>query len=151
ATFAAADVPMRGVAGDAVEVPLDVDGERVVVTALSVGHHHSVAFVAAPADGNPRCVVFVEAPTAERCRAIGPRLERHAAFPRRTNVQLARMADATTVAIEIWERGAGYTLASGSSSCAAAAAAVRTGRARPGRLRVVMPGGTLGVDVRPDW
>jgi diaminopimelate epimerase len=137
ATFAATDVPMHGVAGDAVEVPLDVDGERVVVTALSVG--------------NPHCVVFVEAPTPARCRALGPRLERHAAFPRRTNVQLARMADATTVAIEIWERGAGYTLASGSSSCAAAAAAVRTGRARPGSLRVVMPGGTLGVDVRPDW
>jgi len=137
ATFAAAAVPMLGIAGDAVEVPLDVGGERVVVTALSVG--------------NPHCVVFVDAPTPERCRALGPRLERHAAFPRRTNVQLAHMADATTVAIEIWERGAGYTLASGSSSCAAAAAAVRTGRARPGRLRAIMPGGTLGVDVRPDW
>ena len=137
ATFAAADVPMRGVVGDAVDVPLDVDGERIVVTALSIG--------------NPHCVVFVDAPMPGRCRTLGPRLERHAAFPRRTNVQLARVVDATTVAIEIWERGAGYTLASGSSSCAAAAAAVRTGRARPGSLRVVMPGGTLSVDVRPDW
>jgi len=137
ATFAAAAVPMLGVAGDAVDVPLDVGGERVVVTALSVG--------------NPHCVVFVDAPTPERCRALGPRLERHAAFPRRTNVQLARVVDPTTIDIRIWERGAGYTLASGSSSCAAAAAAVRTGRAAPGRLAVTMPGGTLAVHVRDDW
>ena len=138
ATFEAHSIPMLGVRGDAVGVPLEVaPDERVIVTALSVG--------------NPHCVVFVDAPTEARCRALGPLLERHAAFPRRANVQLARMVDAEAVEIRIWERGAGYTLASGSSSCAAAAAAVRTGRAGPGRLRVIMPGGTLAVDVRPNW
>jgi diaminopimelate epimerase len=138
ATFDARAIPMQGVRGDAVDVPLDLPASPpVVVTALSIG--------------NPHCVVFGDEPTEARCRTLGPLLERHAAFPRRTNVQLARMADAATVEIRIWERGAGYTLASGSSSCAAAAAAVRTGRASPGRLRVTMPGGALAVDVRADW
>jgi diaminopimelate epimerase len=138
ASFDAAAIPMQRVAGDAVGVPLDLPGgERVIVTAVSVG--------------NPHCVVFDDDPSESRCRAIGPLVERHAAFPRRTNVQLARVVDPVTVDIRIWERGAGYTLASGSSSCAAAAAAVRTGRAAPGRLAVTMPGGTLAVHVRDDW
>ena len=64
---------------------------------------------------------------------------------------LVAMVDRTTVDIRIWERGAGYTLASGSSSCAAAAAAVRTGRCDAGAIRVIMPGGVLVVDVRADW
>ena len=81
----------------------------------------------------------------------GPHIELHVAFPRRTNVQFMQVMDRANVRIEIWERGAGYTLASGSSSCAAAAAAVRTRRADPGRIRVIMPGGELIVDVRNDW
>jgi diaminopimelate epimerase len=138
ATFDAAAIPMRGVTGDAVDVPLELPGgERLVVTALSVG--------------NPHCVVFDDDVSEARCRALGPIVERHAAFPRRTNVQLARIVDPATIDIRIWERGAGYTLASGSSSCAAAAAAVRRGRVRPGRLAVTMPGGTLAVHVRADW
>jgi diaminopimelate epimerase len=138
ATFAADAIPMRGVAGEAIHVPLEIgDGERLVVTAMSVG--------------NPHCVVFAASADEATCRRIGPLLERHPAFPNRTNVQLVRVVDRATLAIEIWERGAGYTLASGSSSCAAAAAAVRTGRCDPGRVRVTMPGGELAVDVRPDW
>jgi diaminopimelate epimerase len=138
ASFAADAVPMLGVAGEAVGVPLEVPGgERLVVTAVTVG--------------NPHCVVFDDAPSEARCRALGPLLERHPAFPQRTNVQLARVVDPRTLAIEIWERGAGYTLASGSSSCAAAAAAVRTGRLAPGAIDVTMPGGTLVVHVRDDW
>lgn len=137
-TFDAAAVPMLGIAGDAVEVPLDVPGgEPVVVTALSIG--------------NPHCVVFRDAIDEAACRRLGPALERHPAFPRRTNVQLVRPRDRRALEIGIWERGAGYTLASGSSSCAAAAAAVRTGRVERGHVGVVMPGGVLGVDVRADW
>jgi diaminopimelate epimerase len=55
------------------------------------------------------------------------------------------------IEIRIWERGAGYTLASGSSSCGAASAAVRNGHCDPGRVSVRMPGGELAVHVRPDW
>jgi diaminopimelate epimerase len=137
ASFAADAIPVRGVTGDAVEFPLDADGERVVATAVTVG--------------NPHCVVFEHAPSEARCRALGPLIERHRAFPNRTNVQLADVVDARTVEVQVWERGAGYTLASGSSSCAVAAAAVRTGRLAPGPIEVRMPGGSLVVHVRDDW
>jgi diaminopimelate epimerase len=137
ASFRAADVPTSLGGAEAVEVPVVVGGEELVVTAVSVG--------------NPHCVVFTGAPDETAARRLGPLLERHPAFPQRTNVQLARVDAPDRLDIRIWERGAGYTLASGSSSCAAAAAAVRTGRCRSGRLAVVMPGGELTVDVRPDW
>jgi len=137
ATFEAVRVPLSGVDGEAVSVPLEVDGERLVVTAVSVG--------------NPHCVVFVPALDDDRLRWLGPRIEAHPRFPHRTNVQLACAPTRDAVEIRIWERGAGETLASGSSSCAAAAAAVREGRCDPGRITVTMPGGVLAVDVRPDW
>ncbi len=138
ACFAAEAIPMCGVTGDAVGVPLELrGGERLVVTALTVG--------------NPHCVVFEDAPSEVRCRLLGPEIERHAAFPRRTNVQLAQVVDARRIDVQVWERGAGYTLASGTSSCAVAAAAVRTGRVAPGAIDVRMPGGTLVVHVRDDW
>src|SRR5207244_7233730 len=81
----------------------------------------------------------------------GPLIERHPAFPNRTNVQFARVGARDTVDILIWERGAGYTLASGSSSCGAASAAVRNGLCDHGRVKVRMPGGELTIEVRPDW
>jgi len=137
ASFGAADVPTTLAIDEAVEAPLAVGGERLAVTALSVG--------------NPHCVIFAPALDDERLRRLGPLVERHPAFPRRTNVQLAVVAAPDRVAIRIWERGAGWTLASGSSACAAAAAAVRTGRCAPGRIAVAMPGGELAVDVRADW
>ena len=83
-------------------------------------------------------------------RPLGPRIETHPAFPNRTNVQFARVLTRDRVDIRIWERGAGYTLASGSSSCAVAAAAVRNGLA-DGRITIQSPGGELVVEVRDDW
>jgi diaminopimelate epimerase len=138
ATFRAPEIPMNGPDRDVVGVPLQLgDGTTVTATAVSVG--------------NPHCVVFVERLDGAECRRLGPLIERHPAFPNRTNVQFARVAGGGTLDILIWERGAGYTLASGSSSCAAAAAAVRNGLCDHGRVEVRMPGGQLAVDVRPDW
>ena len=138
ATFRAADIPLDGVHGEAVRVPLRLaDGATVTATAVNVG--------------NPHCVVFVERLDPAECRRMGPELERHPQFPQRTNVQFARVSGKNALDILIWERGAGYTLASGSSSCGAAAAAVRIGRCDPGLVSVQMPGGVLAVDVRPDW
>jgi len=103
--------------------------------------------------GNPHAVVFVE---TESClddlpwRSWGAKLENHSFFPNRTNVQIAQVLDRQTLDIRIWERGAGETLASGSSSCAAAAAAVATGRLDAGDITVKMPGGTLFVRVASD-
>src|SRR5206468_1274690 len=78
-------------------------------------------------------------------------VERQPAFPNRTNVQFARVGARDAVDILIWERGAGYTLASGSSSCGAASAAVRNGLCDHGRVKVRMPGGELTIEVRLDW
>jgi diaminopimelate epimerase len=138
ATFRAPEIPMNGPDRDVVGVPLQLsDGTALTVTAVSVG--------------NPHCVIFVDRLDEAEARRLGPMVERHPAFPHRTNVQFARVAAPDTVDILIWERGAGYTLASGSSSCAAASAAVKNGRCRHGRVTVRMPGGTLVIEVRPDW
>ena len=89
-------------------------------------------------------------PSAELAQSVGPKLEHLPLYPHRTNVQFAQAIDLHTLRIEIWERGAGYTLASGTSSCAAAGAAIRTGRcASP--VTVQMPGGTMLVEVDADW
>ena len=94
--------------------------------------------------GNPHCVVFGEPVTRERCLELGPFLERHEAFPERTNVQLFEVLHRERVRVEIWERGAGYTLASGTSASAVAAACMRAGLVED-RVVVQMPGGELSV------
>ncbi len=99
--------------------------------------------------GNPHCVFFpaVGVPLDESlARRWGPLIETAVRFPNRTNVQFARSIDRSHLTIEIWERGAGYTLASGSSSCAAALAAVVSHRV-DSPVTVQMPGGTLTIDV----
>jgi diaminopimelate epimerase len=136
ATFRAPEIPMHGPDRDVVGVPLQVGERFLTVTAVSVG--------------NPHCVVFTERLDEAEVRALGPRIETHPAFPNRTNVQFARVAARDRLEIRIWERGAGWTLASGSSSCAVAAAAVRNGYT-DGRVTVASPGGELGVEVRGDW
>jgi len=136
-TFRAPEIPMSGPEREVVKVPLQVGGETLLITAVSVG--------------NPHCVVFVDALDEARVKALGPQIERHPAFPNRTNVQFARVASRSQVDILIWERGAGYTLASGSSSSAVACAAVKNGLCDHGLVTVRMPGGILGIEVRADW
>jgi diaminopimelate epimerase len=136
-TFLAPEIPMNGPEREVVGVPLDVDGQMLLVTAVSVG--------------NPHCVIFTDRLDEALVRRVGPLVERHPAFPNRTNVQWARVTSRAAVDILIWERGAGWTLASGSSSSAVACAAVRNGLCDAGLVSVRMPGGTLSVEVRPDW
>ncbi|MBU6361196.1 MAG: diaminopimelate epimerase [Chloroflexi bacterium] len=107
--------------------------------------------------GNPHCVIFVDQfdqldPVVKNIcniHTFGPRIEHHSLFPRRTNVQFAKVLGRNRLSIDIWERGAGYTLASGSSSCAAAAVAHRLGYC-DADLVVVMPGGELHIEISPD-
>ena len=80
----------------------------------------------------------------------GPAIERDPRFPNRTNVQFMQVVDRSAVRIEIWERGVGYTLASGSSSCAAAAVARRLGLC-DSSVSVIMPGGVLDIAIADDW
>jgi diaminopimelate epimerase len=134
-SFRSGDIPMTGPEREVVNEPLSVAGHDLRVTCVSMG--------------NPHCVIFGEDVTSALAQRLGPLVERAPCFPQRTNVQLARVVDERTVAIEIWERGAGYTLASGSSSCAAASAARRLGLVE-GQVTVCMPGGTLAVEFAPD-
>ncbi len=113
--------------------------------------------VVAVGTGNPHAVVFIDAIRSESTsldsipwQDWGAALEHHPAFPNRTNVQFARVLGPSDVEIRIWERGAGETSASGSSSCGVAAAAVRTGRCERGPITVHMPGGVLHVTVGED-
>jgi diaminopimelate epimerase len=111
---------------------IDVDGRRISVAAVDLG--------------NPHCVVIVPDLSKVDVRGLGPKIENHPAFPNRTNVQFAQVMSRDEVKIEIWERGAGYTLASGSSSCAVAAACLRSGLVAP-EVTVSMPGGTLEIRI----
>lgn len=96
---------------------------------------------------NPHCVVFVDALERADFLARAPALCTHDAFAAGTNVQFARVAGARTLEAWIWERGAGETLASGSSACAVAAAAVRRGFVDAGAFEVRMPGGSVEVEI----
>ena len=128
-SFRAADLPAR-FDGEPDRVTLDTAAGRVEAMLVSVG--------------NPHCVVFGEPVTRERCFELGPLIENHEAFPERTNVQLFEVIDRARARVEIWERGAGYTLASGTSASAVAAACMRAGLVDD-RVTIQMPGGNLEV------
>jgi diaminopimelate epimerase len=100
--------------------------------------------------GNPHCVVPLPEISPELARQYGPLLETHVCFPKRTNVQFMKVLNRQAIQIEIWERGAGYTLASGSSSSAAAAVAYKLGHC-DGAITVHMPGGKLAIEVDEDF
>jgi len=100
--------------------------------------------------GNPHCVVYPEALTAELAQRLGSRLELHPLFPKRTNVQFVKVLDRRQLQIEIWERGAGYTLSSGTSSCAAASVSHLLGLC-DADVQVHTAGGTVRVHIDEDW
>ena len=96
--------------------------------------------------GNPHCVIPLPAITPELAHKYGPHLETHVNFPRKTNVQFLQVLDRANLRIEIWERGAGYTLASGSSSSASAAVAHKLGLVDRS-VTVHMPGGQIKIEI----
>lgn len=132
ASFRSDRIPARGPVREMVDEPLEVEGKPLRVTAVTVG--------------NPHCVVFTGDLEAVEVHRLGPLLEHHPVFPQRANVQFVQVLGRDRVRIRIWERGAGETLASGSSACAVAAACVRRGLTDTD-LRVEMPGGVLRVHV----
>ena len=101
--------------------------------------------------GNPHAVAFRRSWTRAEAEHYGPLIGTSEAFPQGTNVQFADVPARREIAIRIWERGVGWTSASGTSACAAAAAAVRSGLVPAGPVTVQMEGGVLEVDVDPDW
>ncbi len=100
--------------------------------------------------GNPHCVIPLPEISEELACRDGAVIETHSDFPNRTNVQFLQVIDRNNIRIEIWERGAGYTLASGSSSSAAAAVAHRIGLCGK-TITVHMPGGRIGIQIGPNY
>ena len=100
--------------------------------------------------GNPHCVLPMDEVTEELAREIGPHIENDPRFPNRTNVQLLKVLDRSNIEIRIWERGAGYTLASGSSSSAAGSVAKKLGLVDED-VTVHMPGGLLKLHISEDF
>jgi diaminopimelate epimerase len=139
ATFKPDALPCSLGVPELIQQPIEAAGRSLIFTGVSVG--------------NPHCVVFKptgESWSREELLALGPALEHHKLFPKRTNVQLVVPTGPKEIFILIWERGAGETQASGSSSCAAASAAVRLGLVKS-PVTVKMPGGVLNIDVAPDF
>lgn len=100
--------------------------------------------------GNPHCVIPLNSISKSVAISDGALLEKHPHFPNRTNVQFLKVIDRNTIQIEIWERGAGYTLASGSSSSAAAAVAKKLGLC-DSFINVLMPGGSLQIKIEDNY
>jgi diaminopimelate epimerase len=136
ATFVSSEIPVAGPRREVVKESLEVDSRRLCVTCVSVG--------------NPHCVIFTDRLVVGEVMQLGPKIEHHPSFPNRINVQFAKVQGRDRVSILIWERGAGYTLASGTSSCAVAAASVKNGLT-DGRVTIESPGGELTVSVAESW
>jgi diaminopimelate epimerase len=100
--------------------------------------------------GNPHCVVIKQKLDEQEIRTYGPLLENHSMFPNRINVQFAKVLSEHDAQILIWERGAGFTLASGSSSCAASSVLVKKGLIK-GDLTMHMLGGNLKIDIDKEY
>lgn len=134
-SFASHCIPVAGPAREVLRESLRLPGETA-----------PLLFCAATV-GNPHCVVLLDTPpTRELALRLGPLLESHPLFPHRTNVQFLHRLDEHGVQVEIYERGAGYTLASGTSATACAAVAVRLGLCHS-PVTVKMPGGSLEISL----
>jgi diaminopimelate epimerase len=134
-TFQSELIPMIGVPREVINEEIKLEGEIYSVTCLSIG--------------NPHCVIPLSHISKKLAVEFGPMIENHINFPNKINMQLLKIIDRNNIQIEIWERGAGYTMASGSSSCAAASAAYRLGLV-DNEVQVHMPGGVIKIDITSD-
>lgn len=137
-------VEMGRVSFDSARIPVAGAPREVINEKIRI-QDREFTFCAATI-GNPHCVIPLPEISEKLARQYGPDLEVHANFPKRTNVQFLSVIDRANIQIEIWERGAGYTLASGSSSSASAAVAHKLGLVDRS-VTVHMPGGQIGIEI----
>ena len=136
ARFAPEEVPVL-LPAPGVDTLVEVGGYREKITALSMG--------------NPHCVIFCEDPRRVDLHRIGPVFECAEIFPQRANIEFVSVTSPCELRMRVWERGSGETLACGTGACAAAAAAICTGRVQAeGEIAVSLPGGTLYITSAPD-
>jgi diaminopimelate epimerase len=136
AIFKSSDIPVNSNLPEFIAQKLKVGDREFEVNCVSVG--------------NPHCVVIVDELNEEEVLKFGPLIENHPIFPNRINVQFAKPISDHDARILIWERGAGYTLASGSSSCAASSVLVKRGLVK-GDLTMHMQGGDLKIQIDKEW
>ena len=129
-------IPVTGESREVLNETLEIYGEKLTFCSATIG--------------NPHCVILHRNISAEETIRLGPLIETHPSFPNRTNVQFLEVMNRNTIRIEIWERGAGYTLASGSSSCAAASVAHRLGLC-DSEIAVLMPGGQIDITISENY
>ena len=134
-SFLSTEIAVKGKEREVVNEELEINSLKYKVTCLSIG--------------NPHCVIPMQDISEQKARELGSLVENHKMFPNRINMQLLKVIDRANIEIRIWERGAGYTLASGSSSCAAAGAANKLGIVDD-TINVKMPGGKLLIEISPD-
>ncbi len=135
-SFLAADIPYTGEGGEVLNRNFTIRGKTFRYCAANIG--------------NPHCVVLCDEISPELAQEYGPHIEKNALFPRKTNVQFMKVIDKKHIQIEIWERGAGYTLASGSSSIASAAVAFKLSLCE-NNITVNMQGGKLNIEFTNDF
>src|SRR5277367_7114651 len=135
-SFWSDEIPVVGPRREVINEAIHLRGQKFSFCAATVG--------------NPHCVLPLPKISADLARQLGPLLETHARFPKRINVQFLKIIDRANIQIEIWERGAGYTLASGSSSSAAAAVAHRLGLVDR-KISVHCPGGIIKIEIRDGY
>jgi diaminopimelate epimerase len=135
-SFSSSNIPVAGAEREVLLEHITLNGRDFAFSAVTIG--------------NPHCVILHENPTEQIACTFGPKLEIHSNFPNRTNVQFVKVIDCHNIKIEIWERGAGYTTASGSSSCAAASVVKKLGLCEK-NIKVFMPGGELEIEVSDDF
>ncbi len=131
-SFSSTQIPVAGPPREVLDEPIEVEGQAFRYSAATIG--------------NPHCVLLCDEVSPQDAKRWGPLIENDPRFPNRTNVQFVRVMDRSTIQIEIWERGVGYTLASGSSSCAAAAVVHRLGLV-DAQVLVQCPGGDIEVSL----
>jgi diaminopimelate epimerase len=110
----ASDIPTTLPGNPPVDAALTIDGTTLKFTCVSMG--------------NPHAITFVDAITDRHVHQLGPIVETHAAFPRKTNVEFIKVNRPDDATMRVWERGSGETLACGTGACASAVAGVLTSR-----------------------
>ncbi|MDO4519144.1 MAG: diaminopimelate epimerase [Eubacteriales bacterium] len=135
ASFISEDIPVSGGVREVINETFTFNGKDYKATCLTIG--------------NPHCIIFMDAVNEQTVKELGPYVEMDDAFPERMNLQICKLIDKGNMDIEIWERGSGYTKASGTGSCAAFAAAYRLGLVES-RVNVNQPGGMIQIDIEED-
>lgn len=124
-------IPMLGDPGPVINEPLIIEGREISITAVSMG--------------NPHCLVFVPDLGKVPFYTLGPQLENHPLFPRKTNVEFIQVINQEEIRVLVWERGAGETLACGTGACACAVGGALNGKTGR-RVAVHLPGGRLDIE-----